>query len=64
MPEKKEKVIFVRTGNTLHAAVKTVADNLDKNVSQFTLDAIKEKIERESKKRPEIASLREAPANV
>lgn len=47
---RKNKVIYVKTGDTMHETVKVVSEKLDMTLSEFTREAIREKLARETKK--------------
>ena len=44
--DRKEKVIYVKAGENFHDRVKTAAENVEKTISDFTRDALVEKLER------------------
>jgi hypothetical protein len=44
--DRKEKVIYVKAGENFHDRVKTAAEKIEKTISEFTRDALVEKLER------------------
>jgi hypothetical protein len=44
--DRKEKVIYVKAAENFHDRVKTAAEQIEKTISEFTRDALVEKLER------------------